>query len=79
MGGQNRDQILTNVPGQSGGIRLTVGTSSAIEPQLQKIAQVLLAQYIVTYERPDGAAPKMLQMAVARPGAKMLVSQTPPQ
>jgi len=79
MGGQNRDQILTNIPSQSGGIRVTVGTSSALEAQLQKIAQVLLAQYVVTYERPEGPAPKRLQMAVARPGAQMLVPQVPPQ
>lgn len=79
QGGQSRDQILTNIPTQTGGIRLTVGTSTAIEPQLQKIAQVLLAQYAVTYERPEGPAPKLLQMAVARPGAQMLVPKVPPQ
>jgi hypothetical protein len=79
QGGQSRDQILTNVSSQSGGIRVTVSTSTALEVQLQKIAQVLLAQYLVTYERPEGPAPKLLQMAVARPGAQMLVPKVPPQ
>ncbi len=79
QGGQNRDILLNNLPAQSGGIRQTVGTSSAIDVQLKKFAEVLAGQYAVTYDRPDGAAPKMLQMAVARPGAQMMVPKTPPQ
>ncbi|HUL74040.1 MAG TPA: VWA domain-containing protein [Vicinamibacterales bacterium] len=79
QGGQSRDQVLNNLTSQTGGVRLTVGTSNVLEPQLQKVAQVLLAQYLVTYERPEGPAPKLLQMAVARPGAQMLVPKVPPQ
>jgi hypothetical protein len=78
-GGQNRDQLLNILPGETGGIRQVVGTSSAIDNNTKKIAEVLLGQYAVTYERPDGAAPKMLQMAVARPGAQMMVPKNPPQ
>ncbi len=79
QGGQNRDVLLNNLPGETGGIRQVVGTSSAIDTNVKKIAEVLLGQYAVTYERPDGAAPKLLQMAVARPGAQMMVPRNPPQ
>ena len=53
--------------------------AAGLDVQMKKVAEVLLGQYAITYERPDGAAPKMLQMAVARPGAQMLVPQMPPQ
>lgn len=77
--GANRDTVLNNLTKQTGGIRIPVPQAQGLDVQMKKIAEVLLGQYAVTYERPDGPAPKMLQMAVARPGAQMLVPQTPPQ
>ena len=77
--GVNREAVLTNLTKQTGGIRIPVPASAGLEVQMKKVAEVLLGQYMVTYERPDGAAPKLLQMAVARPGAQMLVPQVPPQ
>lgn len=77
--GANRDTVLNNLTKQTGGIRIPVPQSAGLDLQMKKIAEVLLGQYVVTYERPEGAAPKMLQMAVARPGAQMLVPQVPPQ
>jgi len=74
----NRDLLLSNLPTQTGGIRNVVNTTNVLEGNLKRIAEVLLAQYAVTYSRPEGAAPKLLQMAVARPGAQMLVPRTPP-
>jgi hypothetical protein len=74
-----RDVLLSNLTVQSGGVHVRVNTSMAIEPNLKRVAEVLLAQYAVTYSRPDGAAPKLLQMAVARPGAQMLVPRLPPK
>jgi hypothetical protein len=73
-----RDVLLTNLTVQSGGVHVRVNTAMAIEPNLKRIAEVLLAQYAVTYTRPDGPMPKLLQMAVARPGAQMLVPRIPP-
>lgn len=77
--GANRDTVLNNLTKQTGGIRIPVPQSAGLDLQMKKIAEVLLGQYAVTYGRPEGAAPKMLQMAVARPGAQMLVPQVPPQ
>ena len=77
--GANREAVLSNLTKQSGGIRIPVPLAAGLDVQMKKVAEVLLGQYAVTYERPDGAAPKMLQMAVARPGAQMLVPQMPPQ
>ena len=75
----NRDLILANLPTQTGGIRNVVNTTNVLEANLKRVADVLLAQYAVTYTRPEGATPKLLQMAVARPGAQMLVPQMPPK
>ncbi len=77
--GANREAVLNNLTKQSGGIRIPVPAAQGLDQQMKKIAEVLLGQYEVTYERPDGAAPKLLQMSVARPGAQMLVRQVPPQ
>jgi hypothetical protein len=79
QGGQLRDLIFNRLTTETGGIRLSISASSAIEGQLKRVSDMLLAQYAVTYKRPDGAAPKLLQMAVARPGAQMLVARTPPK
>ena len=43
------------------------------------IVEAIRATEPVTYTRPDGATPKVLQMAVAHPGAQMLVPRTPPR
>jgi hypothetical protein len=77
--GQNRDVILNNLTTQTGGARLTVMVPSAIQTSLNQIADVLLAQYEVTYVRPEGARPKQLQVAVGRAGAHVLATRTPPR
>ena len=70
--GANREAVLSNLTKQSGGIRIPVPQAAGLDVQMKKVAEVLLGQYAVTYERPDGAAPKMLQMAVARPAVMSL-------
>jgi hypothetical protein len=77
--GANREAVLNNLTKQTGGIRIPVPQAQGLDAQMKKVAEVLIGQYAVTYERPDGATPKLLQMAVARPGAQMLVPQVPPQ
>jgi hypothetical protein len=75
--GQARDMILNGLTAQTGGARLTVTVASAIETSLNQLADALLSQYAVTYTRPDGPMPKVLQMGVARPGAHVLVPLNP--
>lgn len=65
--GPVREIILTNLPEATGGQRLTAVTASALESMLTRVANSLLAQYEVTYMRPDGApVPKSIQARVAR-------------
>jgi hypothetical protein len=77
--GQNRDVIFNNLTTQTGGARLTVMVPSAIQTSLNQIADVLLAQYEVTYTRPAGASPRQLQVTVGRAGAHVLATRTPPR
>jgi hypothetical protein len=75
---QNRDPILSLVPAGTGGFRLTVGVPTALEFALGQVAKALLGQYALTYARPNGPAPKQLQMG-ARPGVKIIYPTTPPR
>lgn len=75
---QSRDPVLNLVPAMTGGFRLTVAVPSALEAALGQVAKALLGQYALTYARPDGPAPKQLQMG-ARPGVKILYPTTPPR
>lgn len=75
---QNRDPILNLLPAGTGGFRLTVAVPTALEFALGQVARALLGQYALTYARPDGPAPKQLQMG-ARAGVKILYPTTPPR
>jgi hypothetical protein len=75
----SRQIVLDALPPQTGGVRVLVNTPATLGANLTRIAEVLAAQYAVTYTRPDGATPKLLQMAVAVAGAQMLVPRTPPR
>ena len=77
--GQNRDVLLNMIPPGTGGIRVMIDVPTALEDTLTKIAKALLAQYEVTYTRPDGPTPKLLQMGIARAGVKLAYAQTPPK
>jgi hypothetical protein len=77
--GQARDLVLTNLSQQTGGIRLTVSVSSALETSLNQIADALLSQYAITYSRPDGGSPKVVQAAIARPGGHVLIARQAPK
>jgi hypothetical protein len=79
QGGQPRDLIFNALTSETGGMRKTLSASSAIAAQLKAVADALLGQYAVTYTRPDGPAPKVLQMAVARPGASILMPHYAPK
>ena len=44
---------------------------SSLEDMLKRVAECLTAQYLVTYNQPDGAAPKLVVPAATK-GAKFL-------
>ena len=76
---QSRQIVLDALPQQAAGVHVLVNMPLALGANLTRVAEVLSAQYAVTYTRPDGATPKVLQMAVAHPRAQMLVPRTPPR
>lgn len=66
---RNRATVLDRGPRESGGMRIDVLTSMAIEPQLKVFGEMLKAQYRVTYARPDALIkPERVQVSAARPG-----------
>lgn len=68
-----RDTTLNYLVENTGGVRLTALMPSALEMMLQKVAQSLTAQYVVTYTRPNGATPKGVAVS-GRKGSKFLVA-----
>jgi hypothetical protein len=77
--GQNRDLLLKNVPQGTGGFRVVIEVPTALEQTLNKLAAGLLAQYEVTYTRPEGPTPKLLQMGQVRDGVRISYPATPPK
>lgn len=68
-----RELIQTYLPLASGGRHLTAVTATALAPLLRQVATALTVQYVVTYARPEGRAPKVIQ-AGARYGATVLMA-----
>ena len=75
---QSRDPLLNLLPLATGGLRLTIGVPTALEVSLQQIANALLGQYAITFERPGNSSPKQLQLGV-RPGIKITYATLPPK
>lgn len=69
-----RELILENLPRQTGGVRLTALSAAALESMLKSIADALSAQYLITYKRPDDAAPVKAIQAVTRRGVTVLMA-----
>ena len=66
---RNRATVLDRGPRESGGMRIDVLTSMAIEPQLKVFGEMLASQYRVTYGRPDTLIkPERVQVSAAKPG-----------
>ena len=66
---RNRATVLDRGPRESGGMRIDVLTSMAIEPQLKVFGEMLKSQYRVAYGRPEALiAPERVQIAAAKPG-----------
>lgn len=64
-----RDSIMTEVLPQSGGLRLTINDVTRLEPAMKVLADILSAQYVVTYTRPSGS-PKEVQIEVKGEGLR---------
>jgi VWFA-related protein len=69
---RNRATVLDRGPRESGGMRIDVLTSMAIDPQLKVFAEMLKAQYRVTYSRPESLIPpERVQISAAKPGLEV--------
>jgi len=69
----NREIVLNNLPGMTGGLRLTGVTATGLTSMLTKVAHALTVQYEVTYAHPDGPPAKVVQATATR-GAKALTA-----
>jgi VWFA-related protein len=66
---RNRATVLDRGPRESGGMRIDVLTSMAVESQLKVFGEMLKSQYRVTYSRPESLIPpERVQVSAAKPG-----------
>ena len=68
----NREEVLNVVTRSSGGTRLTIIDASGLEAMLTSVANSLLSQYTVTFNRPVNATVKSTQMETAKGGKVLL-------
>jgi hypothetical protein len=69
-----REQVLGDGAKQSGGRRIDVVTTAAIQKALQQVADDLAAQYMISYVLPDGVKPdKRVGVTLDRKGLMMKV------
>ena len=74
-----REQVLGDGSKQSGGRRIEVVTTAAIQKSLMQVADDLAAQYQVSYSLPDGVKPdKRFNLSVDRKGLTVRPPQTLP-
>ena len=66
-----RETLFSVLPDPTGGLQVTAVSTRALESILGRVAAALTSQYEVTYARPEGVSPKVIQ-ASARRGAKVL-------
>jgi hypothetical protein len=75
--GGSRETVLVRVPPATGGLRAVLSTPSALPDTLTAIGSAIVGQYAVTYARPDGPLPKVVQMGDTRQGVKVIYPSTP--
>jgi hypothetical protein len=75
--GGSRETVLARVPPATGGLRAVLSTPSALPDTLTAIGSAIVGQYAVTYTRPDGPMPKLVQMGDTRTGVKVIYPSTP--
>ena len=59
-----RDQVLSGVAVNTGGMRQNIITATSLENWLKVVAGCLTSQYVVTYKRPDSTPAKIVQVAL---------------
>jgi hypothetical protein len=74
-----RDVVLTQITKNTGGHREFIVAESAIETHLTSFADALAAQYEVTYKRPEGPRPNVVQTGTTRQGTRLHASLFPPE
>ena len=74
-----RDVVLTQITKNSGGHREFIVAESAIETYLTSYADALAAQYEVTYKRPAGTRPAVVQTGTTRQGTRLHASLFAPE
>ena len=75
----SRGPILEGFTDKTGGKRDVLVGQSALVDQLKNYADILNAQYEITYNRPAGAPPQLVQWATQRNDVKIYQSKFPPQ
>lgn len=73
----NRDLVLNDVTKRTGGRREMIVAASAIQNYLEQYADVLLAQYEMTYRVPGDRPARVVQTGTTRPGARVHASTLP--
>ncbi len=63
----------------TGGRREVIASPSALEQYMVQVAKALTSQYAVTYTRPAGAKPTLVQVGVTRQGLSLHTSIYPPR
>jgi Ca-activated chloride channel family protein len=67
-----REQVLGDGAKQTGGRRIDVVTTAAVQKALQQVADDLAAQYMITYSLPDGVKPdKRINISIDRKGLSL--------
>jgi len=77
---RNRNVVLGRGTAASGGRQELVLANSAVPHNLERLADTLFNQYVVTYGRPDALVPpKRIDVKVTKPGARVLAPETAPR
>jgi hypothetical protein len=74
-----RGVVLDALTKNTGGRREMIASESALEMYMSNIARALANQYEITFTRPAGSQPKLLQVGVTRQGLSLHTSIYPPR
>jgi len=74
-----RGPMLEGFADRTGGKRDVIVGQSALVGLLKSYGDIINAQYEVTYTRPVGAPPQLIQWATSRPDVKIYQSKFPPK
>lgn len=75
-----RDQVLSGLAVNTGGMRQNINSASALENWMKVFAGCLTSQHVVTYKRPDATPAKIVQVALRQGlGHKALASFAAPK